>query len=348
MKSERPEDVCTHVGERTAMPTVPHATPLYTSTVYQCADIAQAEGILSGAENGYVYRRDGNPNADLLAEKCRLLHGAERAALAATGMGALSLALLSHCQAGDHLLISNRLYGRSLALFGQEAARLGIRSTAVDTCDLTAVQSAITDRTQLIVVETITNPMLRVSNIRELASIAHQRSALLLVDNTFASPLVCQPLKLGADLVHESLTKIMNGHSDVVLGLLCGSNSLWSRVPGVLSTWGLAASPFDCWMAERGLSTLHLRVRQANENAHCVAEMLCQHAAVASVQYPGLPTHVDHELARQQFGDRFGSVVTFELAAGQSGVQRFIEAGGIPFCPSLGEVDTTMSHPAST
>src|SRR5262249_36313831 len=150
-------------------------------------------------------------------------------------------------------------YGKSLALVTTEARRLGIEATPVDTCDLAATAAAIKPNTKLILAETIANPLLEVADVAALADLAHQRNTPLLIDNTFASPILCRPLELGADLVMESLTKTLNGHSDVVLGFLGGREDLWQRVSQVVSTWGLASSPFDCWLAQRGLATAHLR-----------------------------------------------------------------------------------------
>jgi hypothetical protein len=193
---------------------------------------------------GYVYQRDGHPNAYLLAEKCRLLHAAERAAITASGMAALATAMLSQLASGDHVVIGSRVYGKTLQLFGVEARLLGIEATPVDTCDLAAVEQAVRLNTRLIVAETIANPLLEVADIAGLAEIATRRGVTLLIDNTFASPILCRPLALGANLVMESLTKTMNGHSDVILGLLAGKESVWSRVGQVISAFG---SPSGAW-----------------------------------------------------------------------------------------------------
>jgi cystathionine beta-lyase/cystathionine gamma-synthase len=344
-----PDDLCPRPDRLPPQSTEPLVPPIYPAAVYRCSEPQQANDLLAGTLPGYVYSRDGHPNADLLGEKCRLLHLAERAAIAGTGMGALSTALLALAQQGDHLVVSNQLYGRSLALFTSEAARLGLASTVIDTCDLAATEAACTNNTRLIVVETITNPLLRVPDLAALATIAHDRGALLLVDNTFAGPVVCRPLELGADVVMESLTKSMNGHSDVNLGLLCGSDAVWQRVPLVLSAWGLAASPFDCWLASRGLGTFALRCRRACENAQHAARFIAAQKQVEKTNYPGLPQHADHELARRQFGELFGSFVTFTLAGGTAAGERFIRAAQeIPFSPSLGDLSTTLSHPEST
>lgn len=341
-----------------AFKTKPHAEPIYLASVYECDSPAAADAMLGGQTPGYVYSRDGHPNAASLAEQCRVLHQAERAAVTNSGMSAMALALITQCMAGDHILLSNQLYGRSYALFVSEAARLGIESSIVDTTDPNTVRAAWQPNTKLLVVETITNPLLRVNDLAALASLAHERGGLLLVDNTLAGPLNCQPLRWGADLVVESLTKIMNGHSDVLLGLLCAHARLWERVPATLSTWGWTAPPFESWLAARGLQTLPLRWQQAADNALAAAAWLTKQAGIDAVHFPGLSTHTDHQLATRQFasaknthGDvRCGTLVTFTLAGGWDAATRFIAAvrETIPFCPSLGELHTTLSHPAST
>jgi cystathionine beta-lyase/cystathionine gamma-synthase len=237
----------------------PLAPPLYAASVYRCESPQQAGDLLAGNETGFVYSRDGHPNGALLAEKCRQLHRAERAALCGSGMGALAAATLSLLQPGDHVVASNQLYGRSLRLLTDDLTRWGVKTTIVDTTRLGVVRSALTTETKLLIVETISNPLLRVADVAGLAAVAHERNVALLVDNTFASPALFRPLEHGADLVLESLTKIMNGHSDVLLGMLCGPEKLWPRVPATISTFGLSAAPFDCWLAWRGLGTLAVR-----------------------------------------------------------------------------------------
>jgi cystathionine beta-lyase/cystathionine gamma-synthase len=344
-----PDDLCPRPDRLPPLPTEPLVPPIYPSAVYRCDHPQQAFELLAGERFGYVYSRDGHPNADLLAEKCRELHGAARAAIAGTGMGALAAALLALLQQGDQIVVSKQLYGRSLQLFTSEAGRLGVASAVVDTCDLAATAAAFTARTKLLVVETITNPLLRVPDLAALAAIAHHHGAQFLVDNTFAGPVVCRPLEWGADLVMESLTKSINGHSDVNLGLLCGKAELFERVPLVLSAWGLASSPFDCWLAARGLGTLALRAQRSDSNALAAAQFIQRQPQTEAVYYPGLPEHPDHALAQRQFGGRFGSMVTFTLRGGTRAAEQFIAAAkSIPFCPSLGDLSTTLSHPEST
>jgi cystathionine beta-lyase/cystathionine gamma-synthase len=345
----RPDDICPRPDRLRPQTTDPLAAPIYPTSVWICRDTDQADRMLGGSEPGYVYQRDAHPNADLLGAKCRELHGAESVAVTASGMSALAVALLSQFHTGGHVVLSSMLYGRSQLLFTQEAGRWGITSSLVDPTDLDALNRAITPATKLIVVETISNPRLTVADIAALSELVHRRGAQLLVDNTFATPVLCRPLTLGADLVMESVSKMMNGHSDVMLGVLCGRHANWQRVPLVMSAWGFASSPFDCWLAARGLATLHVRMERACRNAQAVAEYLAGRSEVASVDYPGLDSHPQHDLARRQFGGWYGSVVTFHLRGGRAAADAFIErAQQIPFCPSLGEVNTTMSHPEST
>lgn len=346
---EHPDDLCPRSSRAERGPTEPHAQPIYLSSVYECDDPSQADALLGGRASGYVYARDGHPNADALADKCRRLHGTQRAAITGSGMGALALVVLSQLSPGDHIVVSNQLYGRTLLLLTSEAARLGITSTLVDACHLGEVLGAFTPQTKLVVVETISNPLLRVADLSVLAELAHEHQAQLLADNTLAGPTVCRPAELGADWVMESVTKSMNGHSDVVLGLLCGPADRWDRVAGTLSTWGLTAAPFDCYLAMRGLGTLGVRAERACQNALAVARCLQEAEAVSAVHYPGLSDHPDHELAGRQFAGRYGSMVTFTLAGGAAAATAFMAAAkSIPFCPSLGELCTTLSHPEST
>lgn len=332
------------------MPGAPHAPAIWPASVYRCESPDHAKAMLNGELPGYVYQRDGHPNADMLAEKCRQLHGAERAMITSCGMSALAAVALSQLEAGDHLVVSNQLYGRSLDLLVGQSPRLNLACDVVDTCDLAAVDEALQPATKLLVVETISNPLLRVADIAALARLAHQAGAKLVVDNTFASPVVCRPLEHGADLVVESISKSMNGHSDVMLGVVCGSAANWRQVPAMVSIWGLASSPFDCWLASRGLATLAVRARAASANALAVAEFLGGQQGVSNVLYPGLPSHPDHAIGRRQFAGLFGSMISFDLNGGLAAAESFITAAAdaIPFCPSLGEVSTTLSHPAST
>ena len=356
MKSEHElvENICPRPDAAPAMPTTPLASPIYQAAVYRCADPDQAGRLLGGQEDGYVYSRDRNPNSDLLAEKVRALHGADHAIVCGSGMAACSAILLAHLRSGDHVVVGDQMYGRTLTLLEKELSRLGVTSTRVDACNVPQVRAAMTPATKLVVVETITNPLVRVVDVAQLAEAAHAGGARLVVDNTFASPVLCRPLELGADIVFESLTKIMNGHSDVLLGAVCTRADAWDRINGVVGSYGLSAAPFDCWLAARGIGTLALRAERASKNALAAARFLATRNECAKVYYSGLEDHPDHRIAARQFAEEyaeplFGSMLSFTLAGGSAAAARFITAAKrIPFCPSLGDLSTTLSHPEST
>jgi cystathionine beta-lyase/cystathionine gamma-synthase len=327
----------------------PLIPPLYQTSVYTLPDLDALDRIMNGEETGFIYARDGHPNAQFLADQLLTLERASWAVICGSGMGALTAALLSVVQPGDRLVASHRLYGRSTQLVGQELGRFGIQATFVDCSDLEAVHASLATPARVLLVETISNPLLRLADVEALAKLAHAAGCLLLVDNTFATPVLAQPLVLGADIVVESLTKMIGGHSDVTLGLVCGNGELRQQVAQVVSIWGLAANPFDCWLAARGLATLTLRMRTASTNAAALADWLKEQPPVGRVVYPGQPDHPDHALARRLLAGAFGNMLCFELRGGREAVNQFLRlAPGIPFSPSLGHATTTCSHPGTT
>lgn len=329
--------------------TCPLVPPLYQSSVYTLADLDALDAIYDAGEPGFIYARDAHPNASHLAARLAAIEGGSWAVVCGSGMAAITAILLSHLSAADHVVASNRLYGKSTALLSTELARFGVHASFVDTNDLSEVKKALSAPTRLLHVETISNPLLRVADIAALAVVAHDHGCRLVVDNTFATPVLCRPLELGADLVMESLTKMIGGHSDVTLGLVCGKGEIPPEVPRVVSTWGLTSGPFDCWLAERGLATLPLRMQAASANALQLAPWLAAQPGVSRVIYPGLPDHPDHELARRVLGGHFGNLLCFELAGGRDAVNHFLhQARGVPLSPSLGDTTTTCSHPATT
>ncbi len=327
----------------------PLVPPLYQSSVYTLPDLDALDRISNGEEAGYVYARDAHPNARRLAAQLAEMEGAAWALVTGSGMGSLSAILLATLQTGGRVVASNRLYGRTTQLLTQELARFGVVTTIVDVNDLAAVERALAEPARVLLVETLSNPMLRVADLTRLASLAHQRDCLLVVDNTFATPALVRPLDLGADLVMESLTKMIGGHADVTLGLVCGNGDLQPELTQVVSIWGLASNPFDCWLAERGLATLPLRMRTASSNAAELADWLAEQRGVARVIYPGRPEHADHDLAAGLLRGGVGNMLCFDLAGGRDAVNRFMRrAPGVPFSPSLGNTSTTCSHPATT
>lgn len=317
--------------------------------MFTARDADHMNDVYEGREQGFTYAREGSPNGDLLAAKIAALEGAEQALVTSSGMSAVGAILLGLLKSGDHILASNQLYGRTSRLITQELPRMGFATDIVDTCDRPAVERALRPNTRLLVVEVVSNPLLRVVDVEAMAQIARARNLLLAVDNTFPTPLALQPLALGAQIVFHSITKMLAGHSDVTLGAVCGARDLLMPIRDAIVTWGLTASAFDCWLAERGMNTLELRVARANANAAAVAELLARHSAVARVFYPGRTDHPDHAVAKKLFGDKFGNMVTFELKGGRPEVNRFMRAlTTIPFAPTLGDVQTIISHPGVT
>jgi cystathionine gamma-synthase len=341
-----------NVVRRTPFPrsaTMPLVPPIVPSAVFVARDADHMNDVYEGQEQGFTYAREGSPNAELLAAKIAALEGAECGFVTSSGMSAVAAILLGLLKAGDHVVAGNQLYGRTLRLVSQELPRLGFATDLVDATDVAAVERAIRPTTRLLLVEVVSNPLLRIPDVAALGALARARGVLLVVDNTFPTPLAFRPLSLGADIVFHSITKMLAGHSDVTLGTACGSRDLLTSIRDAIVTWGLNGSPFDCWLAERGMNTLELRVARANANAAALADFLAGQPAIRRVFYPGRADHPDHPVAQRLFGEQFGNMVTFELAGGRDSVNRFMQAlRSIPFAPTLGDVSTIISHPAVT
>lgn len=330
--------------------TKPLVVPLYQSSVYTLPDLDALDAIMNDGEPGYIYARDAHPNARRLGALLAQVESAQWGVVTGSGMAAISAILLATVQQGQRILASNRLYGRTVQLFTEELGRFGVATEYVDCNDLSAVETSLQTNPRLLFVETMSNPLVRVVDIAALANLAHEHDALLVVDNTFATPVLTRPMDLGADFVMESLTKMIAGHSDVTLGVVAGNDAdMLPTINRTSSIWGLASNPFDCWLTERGLGTLELRTRAACKNAEQLANWLAEQSGVSRVWYPSREDHPDHELAKRVLDGGFGHMLCFELSGGRDAVNRFIHAApGIPFSPSLGHVTTTLSHPATT
>ena len=323
--------------------------PIVPSAVFVARDADHMNDVYEGRARGFTYARENSPNAELLAAKIAALEGAEAALITSSGMSAIGAILLSLLEAGDHVVAGDQLYGRTSRLVTQDLPRLGFSTDLVDATDVAAVERAIRPATKLIVVEVVSNPLLRVVDIAALARVAAARGVLLIVDNTFPTPLALQPLTLGAHVVFHSITKMLAGHSDVTLGAVCAARDLIAPIRDVLVTWGLTASAFDCWLAERGMNTLELRVTRAAASAAALADLLAAHPAVRRVVGMIRAAGIEHATAGRLFGRQFGNMVTFELNGGRDTVNRFMRAlESIPFAPTLGDVATIISHPAVT
>lgn len=327
----------------------PLVVPLYQSAVYSIPSLDACDRIYEGSP-GFIYARDSHPNAKRLAQLCAEAENAQWGVVTGSGMAAISAMVLPFIKPGDRILASNRLYGRTNQLFNQELPRFGVGCQFVDCNELAQVEKELRAGGKIVFVETISNPLLRVPNLKKLAKLCQDHQALLMVDNTFATPVLCKPLDMGADLVMESLTKVMSGHSDVTLGLIVGNNpDMLAKITPTVTIWGFASNPFDCWLAERGLETMTLRMTAACQNAARLADWLVQQPNVLRVLYPGRADHADHAIASEVLSGGFGNMLCFEVKEGRDGVNRFLrQAPGVPFSPSLGHTSTTLSHPYST
>jgi cystathionine beta-lyase/cystathionine gamma-synthase len=333
---------------RSSTPLVP---PLYQSSVYTLPDLDALDRIMNAEEHGFIYARDGHPNAAELAAELCSVEGGKWGLVCGSGMASLSVAILGLVKSGDRIVASNRLYGRTNALLRQELKRFGVETTFVDCNDLDEVKKSLEIPTALVLVETISNPLLRVVDIPELARICHQQNTKLIVDNTFATPLLFRPLAEGADIVMESLTKMISGHADVTLGFIAGiDENLFPTMSQICSIWGFSSNPFDCWLTHRGLATLELRMKAATTNACHVSNWLQQHSSISRVIYPGLSNHPDTTLSQRLLPQGCGNMLCFEIKGDhRESVNRFMRnAKGIPFSPSLGNTSTTCSHPWTT
>jgi len=325
----------------------PLSPSLELSSVFELADLDQVDGLYDGRLAGFFYARDGHPNAVQLAAKIADLEGAETALVCASGMGAIASTLLAQVGQGDHVVISEGLYGKTTTLVAREMVRFGVAHDRFDPAHAEQLASLITARSRLVLVETLSNPLLRVADLESIGLVCREAEVPLLVDQTFA-PLLCRPLALGATFVMHSVTKLIGGHSDLTLGVVAGGRDWIDRIRAVASTFGQTGNPFESWLALRGLATLSLRSDRASHTAIDLAGRLERHPRVARVYYPGLPSHPDFELASHLLKGGFGAMVTFDVGGRDQADHLIRSLQHIPFAPSLGDVQTTLSHPCST
>jgi cystathionine beta-lyase/cystathionine gamma-synthase len=351
MAEEMPDfaTLCVAADDEPLSVTQPLVPPIVTSAVFVVPSLATVDALYEGRAEGYIYTRDGNPNQAALGRLVARLEGAEDGAAAATGMAAVAAAVLDGLHAGDRVVAAHDLYGKSMTLLRGPLMALGVRVDAVDLTDNVAAREALSTPAAVVLVEAISNPLLRIPDLPLLAELAHAAGARLVVDNTFATPYHCVPLAHGADVVVHSGTKFLGGHSDLTIGALAGSAEAMGRIRSLLATFGGTASPFDCWLTVRSIKTLALRMERASANALAVARFLAGRSEVAWVSYPGLESHPHYERACRLLRNGFGAMVAFDLAGGNEAAERFIASlRYIRFAPSLGDVSTTLSHPAKT
>jgi cystathionine beta-lyase/cystathionine gamma-synthase len=339
-RKTRPQGVSTvavHGGSEKGDADTPVVTPLYQSVNF-IQEVGTAEGLR--------YPRYGNlPNAEIVARRVAMLEGAEAAIVLASGMGATACALLALLRPGDHLLASSWIYGGTHRLFTQEFEAMGIGVTLVDPTESRGWRRRLRKETRAIFVETPVNPTCRVLDLRGASHLTKENGLALVVDSTFASPVNFRPMEHGADVVIHSATKYLNGHHDVLAGVVAGTAPYIEEVRQKMMVWGQAPDPFAVWLLDRGLKTLDVRVRRQNENAARIAAWADGRKEIRHVHYPGLPDHQDHETARTTL-DGFGGMLALELLGGAKAADRFVRRLKVwVHATSLGGLESLVSEP---
>jgi methionine-gamma-lyase len=333
------------------------ATPIYQTSTF-CFDTREdGTAIFLGEKPGFAYSRGGNPTVRALETKIALLEGGEECIATASGMGAISSVLLTLLSSGDHVVMGNCVYGCTNVVIQEVLPKFGITMTAVDTNDLAAVEAAIQDNTKILYFETVSNPMTHVADIEALSALAKAHGVKVIVDSTFAPTPLVRPLALGADIVVHSATKYLNGHGDVIAGLIVGKKEDLGpiRTYGSTKACGSTLSPHDAFLVLRGLQTLGLRMDRHCSNAMKVAQFLETCPQIQTVLYPGLESHPDHDIAVKQFKkDMFTGILSFEMKNGINGMTsleagtRMVNALTIPhIAVSLGDPSSLVEHPAT-
>ncbi|MGA4902100.1 cystathionine gamma-synthase [Streptomyces griseoincarnatus] len=337
--SQHFETLAIHAGNTADPLTGAVVPPIFQVSTYK------QDGV-GGLRGGYEYSRSANPTRTALEENLAALEGGSRGLAFASGLAAEDCLLRTLLAPGDHVVIPNDAYGGTFRLFAKVVARWGVEWSVADTSDPAAVRAAITPKTKVVWVETPSNPLLGITDIAAVAQVARDAGARLVVDNTFATPYLQQPLALGADVVVHSLTKYMGGHSDVVGGALVTADAeLGEELAFHQNAMGAVAGPFDSWLVLRGTKTLSVRMDRHSENATRVADMLTRHPRVTSVLYPGLPDHPGHEVAAKQMRS-FGGMISFRVEGGeQAAVEVCNRAKVFTLGESLGGVESLIEHP---
>ena len=323
--------------------------PVFNSVTFGYDDMEEWNDVALGRKPGHIYSRNTNPTVRPLEEKIRILDGGEAATSFSTGMAAISNTLFTLLKPGDRVVAIKDTYGGSNKIFIEFLPAMKVDVCLCDTSDFDAIEKEVAKGCKVLYLESPTNPTLKVVDIQRLAKAAHAVGAVVVVDNTFATPINQKPLSLGADLVVYSATKYLNGHSDVMGGLAVGSKALIDRIYHYREITGATLHPQSAYMILRGMKTLELRIRRHNDNGMKMAQFLAQQPMVESVFYPGLETHPNHDIAKRQMTDGFGGMLSFSLKGGFPSVVKVLEALHFAHkAASLGSVGTLVGPPRTT
>jgi cystathionine beta-lyase/cystathionine gamma-synthase len=344
-----PESHPARMGHPHRSVSTPSAPPIFQTTAFDIADLDVLQAMYSGEAFGDIYTRDSNPNHNALGESIALLEHAEAGAVFASGMGALGSAFLSLLSAGDHVLLADSLYGKTVQLVDRLQKAMSLSVTWFSVRNPLEIPSLLTDRTRLVLVETVSNPLLDVADVPTIASLL-PASVPLIVDATFTTPILSRPCEQGASVVIHSGSKYLNGHGDVMLGLAAGKASCIRSMIETASIFGQNANPFESWLCQRGMRTLPLRMAQICRTTRELAAFFSGQSGISRVYYPLLEQHPTFATATRLYPEGTGGIVSIELSRkGKESVNRFFRAAAsLPFSPTLADARTTLSHPAST
>jgi methionine-gamma-lyase len=322
--------------------------PIYQTSTFSFKSAEEGAKCFAGESDGYIYTRIGNPTINALEEQIAILENGYGAIAVSSGMAAATTIYLSLLSSGDHIVSTDAIYGPARGVMEKQFVRFGFQSTYINTTDIEAIEKAIRPNTKVLYIETPANPTMDITDLKACAEIAHKHKILLVVDNTFCSPYLQNPLDLGADVVFHSMTKFINGHADIVAGVIIAKEkTLYNQLRTMMINMGCNMDPHQAYMVLRGLKTLSIRIDRAQENAMKVAEFLEKHPKVAWIKYPGLKSHPQYELGKNQMkGD--GSMISFGLKSGFEGAKTLMNHVHLALLAvSLGGVETLIQHPAS-
>ena len=322
--------------------------PIYQTSTFRFDTAEDGAACFAGEKDGYIYTRLGNPTTKALEKQVAELEHGYAAIATASGMGAVSVIYMAMLNQGDHVISSAAVYGCSRVLMEQDMSRFGVDATYVHTDDFAQIEKALRPNTKMLFIETPANPTMAITDLKRCAEFAKKHGLVLVVDNTFCSPYLQNPIDLGADIVFHSVTKFINGHADIVGGIVVAKNEeLYKKLNGMMINLGCNMDPHQAYMVIRGLKTLGIRIDRAQESAMKVAEYLKNHPKVINIAYPGLPEHPQYELGKKQMRG-FGTMISFELKGGLESGKKMMDSVQLAILAvSLGGVETLIQHPAS-
>ncbi len=322
--------------------------PIYQTSTFAFKTAGEGAKCFAGESNGYIYTRIGNPTIDALERQIASLENGFGGIAVSSGMAAVNVIYQALLASGDHMVSTDAVYGPSRAIMENHYVKYGVESTYINTTDATTIEKAFKPNTKVLFIETPANPTMDISDIAACAEIAHKHGALLVIDNTFCSPYLQTPLDLGADIVFHSMTKFINGHADIVAGIVIAKEeTIYKKLRGMMVSLGCNMDPHQAYMVLRGVKTLGIRIDRASENADKVADFLENHPKVAWIKYPGLKSHPQYDLGKKQMNGN-GCMISFGLKEGFEGAKKLMDNVHLALLAvSLGGVETLIQHPAS-